>query len=50
MINYTHKGINFQCGCGLNIYLGNNLLPLKIQLNNNSPSWSLDRKNWLMSF
>lgn len=47
MNKYTHKGIEFEWAGGLNIYLPNSFKPLKLQLNNGSPSWRLNRKIWL---
>ena len=46
-VNYTHKGIEFQWGGKLNVYLNNSFIPLKLQLNNGSPSWRLNRNTWL---
>jgi len=45
--NYTHKGIDFQWAGGLNIYRKQDLLPMKLQLNNGSPSFRLNRNTWL---
>lgn len=44
---YTHKGVDFQYINGLNIYLGNSIYPLKMQLNNGVLSWRLNRKIWM---
>jgi hypothetical protein len=44
MNKYTHRGIEFEWAGGLNIYLPNSFKPLKLQLNNGSPSWRLNRK------
>lgn len=45
--SYTHKNIKFQWGGGLNVYVNNDFIPLKLKLNNNSPSWRLSRNVWL---
>lgn len=47
MKRYTHKNIQFIWGGGLNVFLPKSLIPLKLRLNNNSPSWRLDRLTWL---
>ena len=47
MKSYTHKNVKFEYGGGLNVFLPNKFLPLKLQLNNYSPSWRLNRNTWL---
>ena len=45
LVNYTHKGVEFWKGEGLNIYLKqNDLFPAPLVLNNGSPGWRLSRK------
>lgn len=44
---YTHNGCDFQWIGGLNVCLPNKFVPLKLKLNNGSPSWRLNRKVWL---
>lgn len=46
-VSYTHKGVEFQWCGGLNIYKPGELFPIRLQLNNNSPSWRLKRNAWL---
>jgi hypothetical protein len=45
--NYTHKNIPFEWWGGLTISLPDSFMPLKLTLNNNSPSWRLNRRTWL---
>ena len=47
MNNYTHKGVEFWWGGGLNLFLKNEIMPLKPQLNNGSLSWRLNRRTWI---
>ena len=47
MKTYTHKGISFQWDGGLTIFLDKQFKPLRLQLNNGSPSWRLNRNTWL---
>lgn len=44
---YTHKGIGFEWGGGLTVFLKGELMPLKLTLNNYSPGWRLSRYVWL---
>lgn len=45
--NYIHKNILFDWDGGLNIRLQNNFVYLKLQINNGSIGWRLNRKTWL---
>ena len=44
---YTHKGVEFQWHGRLNIFRKQDLMPMKMQLNNGVISWRLNRTTWL---